>query len=84
MSRAKSLQFACDNCNAAKEENNGRWRVMLSMSLMGIPGIAIYDWNDQLATIVDANHSCGDRCQQILLERALALQAARAKAGGAA
>lgn len=84
MSRATSLQFGCDVCSSAKEENNGRWRVTIAISLMGVKGFAVYEWNDQLATMVDANHTCGDRCQHTLMERAFALQAARAKAGGAA
>jgi hypothetical protein len=77
MSKSAALPFACDVCNDPKGPAHGRWRVMLRVSVMDISGYAIYDWNDQLATMADANHTCGDRCTQTLLERALALSAAR-------
>jgi hypothetical protein len=81
MSKTPGLQFSCDVCNASKEENHGRWRVMFNISLMQIPGFAIYDWNDALATMADAAHACGDRCAHTLLERAMALSAARKSLG---
>lgn len=86
MSKSPALQFACDVCNTAKEQQDGRWRVMLRISIMEISGYAIYDWDDALATMVDASHACGDRCTHTLLERALALKTLEPPraAGGAA
>ena len=72
MSKSNSAPFVCDNCGTTKTgEADARWRIVVRTSLMGVEGVSIYEWDDTLAALQQADHSCGDHCALVLLERFL-------------